>query len=29
MVNISAGKASRAREKAQKFVDGSYIEQYN
>ena len=27
--NISAGKASRAREKAQEFVDGSYVEQYN
>lgn len=26
VVNISAGKASRAREKAQEFVDGSYIE---
>nr|POF21006.1 hypothetical protein CFP56_59200 [Quercus suber] len=29
VVNINAGKASRAREKAQEFVDGSYIEQYN
>nr|POE57761.1 hypothetical protein CFP56_14014 [Quercus suber] len=29
VVNISAGKASRAREKAQEFVDGSYVEQYN
>ena len=29
VVNISAGKASRARERAQEFVDGSYIEQYN
>ena len=27
--NISAGKASRAREKAQEFVDGSYVKQYN
>ena len=26
VVNISAGKASRVREKAQEFVDGSYIE---
>ena len=26
VINISAGKASRAREKAQEFVDGSYIE---
>ena len=29
MVNISAGKASRAKEKAQEYVDGSYKEQYN
>ncbi|KAK9999775.1 hypothetical protein SO802_019378 [Lithocarpus litseifolius] len=29
VVNISAGKASKAREKAQEFVDGSYIEKYN
>nr|POE64556.1 hypothetical protein CFP56_18841 [Quercus suber] len=29
VVNINAGKASRARGKAQDFVDGSYIEQYN
>ena len=29
VVNISAGTASRAREKAQEFVNGSYIEQYN
>ena len=29
VVNISAGKASRAREKAQEYVDGSYREQYN
>ena len=29
VVNISAGKANRAREKAQEFVDGSYVEQYN
>nr|XP_023900754.1 uncharacterized protein LOC112012612 [Quercus suber] len=29
VVNISVGKASRAREKAQEFVDGSYVEQYN
>ena len=26
VVNISAGKASRARERAQEFVDGSYKE---
>ena len=29
MVNISAGKTSRVRERAQEFVDGSYVEQYN
>nr|POE53068.1 hypothetical protein CFP56_06921 [Quercus suber] len=29
VVNISVGKASRAREKAQEFVDGSYVEKYN
>nr|POF21310.1 hypothetical protein CFP56_33061 [Quercus suber] len=29
IVNISAGKASKAMERAQEFVDGSYIEQYN
>ena len=29
VVNISTGKASRAREKAQEYVDGSYREQYN
>ena len=29
VVNISVGKASRAREKAQEFFDGSYVEQYN
>ncbi|XP_030939780.1 uncharacterized protein LOC115964654 [Quercus lobata] len=29
VINISAGKASRAREKAQEFVDRSYVEQYN
>ena len=29
VVNIRAGKASRAKEKAQEYVDGSYREQYN
>ena len=29
VVNINAGKANRAREKAQEFVDGSYVKQYN
>ena len=29
VVNISARKANRAREKAQDYVDGSYREQYN
>ena len=29
VVNISAGKASKTREKSQEFVDGSYVEQYN
>ncbi|KAL0011314.1 hypothetical protein SO802_006422 [Lithocarpus litseifolius] len=29
VVNISTGKASRVRERAQEFVDGSYTEQYN
>ena len=29
VVNISAGKANRAREKVQDYVDGSYREQYN
>ena len=29
VVNISAGKASRAKEKAQEFVDRSYRKQYN
>ena len=29
VVNISAGKARRASERAQEFVDGSYTEQYN
>ena len=28
VVNISARKASKAREKAQEFVDGPYREQY-
>ena len=28
-MNISAGKASRARRKAQDFVDGAHIQQYN
>ena len=29
VVNISVGKASRARKKAQEFVDRSYRKQYN
>ena len=29
VVNISAGKASRAREKAQDAVDGAYTAQFN
>ena len=29
IVNISASKASRAKEKAQDFVDGAHIQQYN
>nr|POF17221.1 hypothetical protein CFP56_56104 [Quercus suber] len=29
VVNINTGKGSRAREKAQEFVDGSYVEQCN
>ena len=29
VVNISAGKASRAKERAQEFVDGAFTEQYN
>ena len=29
VVNISVGKASKAREKAQDFVNEAYIEQYN
>ena len=29
VLNISVGKANRARERVQEFVDGSYIDQYN
>ncbi|KAL0016493.1 hypothetical protein SO802_003562 [Lithocarpus litseifolius] len=29
VVNISAGKASRAKERAQEFVDGAFTKQYN
>ena len=29
VLNISVGKANRARERVQEFVDGSYIKQYN
>ena len=29
MVNISAGKTNRVRERPQEFVDGSYVKQYN
>ena len=29
VVHISAGKASRAKERAQEFVDGTFTEQYN
>ena len=28
-LNISARKASRARDKAQEYVDGAYTQQYN
>ena len=28
-LNISTGKASRARDKAQEYVDGAYTQQYN
>ena len=27
--NISAGKTSRARDKAREYVDGAYTQQYN
>ena len=29
IINISVGKASRARDKAKKYVDGAYTQQYN
>ena len=28
-INISVGKASRARDKAREYVDGAYIQHYN
>ena len=28
-LNISAGKASKARDKAREYVDGAYTQQYN